>query len=52
MTIDQQNTINSSASLIQRGDGLQVVVGLGKSGLATVNFFAQFGLQSCGNGRR
>ena len=43
MTIDQQNTINSSASLIQRGDGLQVVVGLGKSGLATVNFLHNLG---------
>ena len=43
MTIDQQNTTNSSASLIQRGDGLQVVVGLGKSGLATVNFLHNLG---------
>lgn len=34
---------NSSADLIQKGSGLQVVIGMGQSGLATANYLAKRG---------
>lgn len=36
---------NENPKILQRGDGLQVVVGLGKSGLATVNYLYELGYQ-------
>ncbi len=43
MTTDSQITSRSEGTLIQKGSGLQVVIGLGQSGLATVNYLVQQG---------
>lgn len=42
-TIDQTQSGSQSANLIQKGSGLQVVIGLGQSGLATANYLAKRG---------
>lgn len=39
------NTASSPSGMIQRGNGLQVVVGLGKSGLSAVNYLHRLGYQ-------
>lgn len=44
-TISQANRILMPTQLIQKGDGLQVVVGLGGSGLSAVNYLVKNGYQ-------
>ena len=39
------NTASSPSGMIQRGNGLQVVVGLGKSGLSAINYLHRLGYQ-------